>query len=276
MVKRIQRFKVKETYVSNKRFNYTLPKAPISKIIISRNTATAISCTGGTYTANTVFEFIQLRINGKMFIDFAGDSVADAVAWSQQIWREFYLQKHLVAMPAEILIIELPDALPKDAQIDLIIKCREVTSVGSCTSALVYSWDINFEMEDIVKGAVLVPFIIPDKFSFGTKTLDQIEYVPAMPYRLRAICFAIEDNNSLSATAINRITIEDANRIYFEGSLLELEGLQEGRSGKALTTGHYIFTFMGGIKVSSQSLKLTFYIASAGTDVEVQLLYISY
>lgn len=276
MVKRIQRFKVKETYVSNKRFNYTLPKAPISKIIISRNTATAISCTGGSYTANTVFEFIQLRINGKMFIDFAGDSVADAVPWAQQLWREFYLQTHKVSMPAEIFIIELPDALPKDAQLDLIIKCRDVTSVGTCTSALVYTWDINFEMEDIVKGKVLIPFIIPDKFDFGTKDKDQIEYVPAMPYKLRAILFCVEDNNSLSATVISRITIEDATRIYFEGSLLELEGLQEGRSGKALTTGHYIFTFMGGLKVAPQSLKLTFYIPSASTDIEVQLLYISY
>jgi len=276
VVKRIQRFKAGETYVSNKRFNYTLPKAPISKIIIS---GTYTSCTGGSMTANTVFEFIQVRINGKMFIDLTGDEDVDAVPWSWQIWREFYKQKNHVDIPDEQFIIELPDALPKDAQIDLIIKCRVVTSTGTCTSALVYTWDILFEMEDKVKGKVLVPYIINDKFDFSTKTGDQIEYVPAMPFKLRAICFCIEDDGTLSATPtadIARVKIEDANKIYFDGSMSDLKALQESRSRLAQTAGHHIFSFKGGIVVPPESLKMTFNIASAGTDVEVHLVYISY
>lgn len=276
MVKRTQRFKTQETYVSNKRFSYTLPKTPISKIIIS---GTFTSCTGTNYTANTIFEFIQVRINGKMFIDLTGDDDVDALPWSWQIWREFYKQKHHVAMPDELFIIELPDALPKDAQIDLIIKCRVQTSIGDCTASVVYKWDINFEMEDKVPGKVLVPYVINDKFDFTTLTLKQIEYVPAMPFKLRAICFCIEDDGTLSATPtadIDRITIEDSQRIYFDGSLTELKALQEGRSHLALTAGHWIFSFPGGIKVPPQSLKLTFNIPSAGTDIEVHLVYISY
>lgn len=274
MVKRIQRFKTLETYVSNKRFSYTLPKAPISKIIIS---GTFTSCTGTTYTANTIFEFIQVRINGKMFIDLTGDEVVDAVPWSWQLWREFYKQKHHVAMPDEQFIIELPDALSKDAQIDLIIKCRVQTSIGACTASVIYKWDILFEMEDKIPGKVLVPYIINEKIDLSTLTGKQISYVPAMPFRLRAICFCVEDNDSLSATAIARITIEDATRIYFDGKLIELEALQESRSRLALTTGHYIFSFKGGLKVPPESLKITFDKEStAGTDVEVHLLYIAY
>lgn len=275
MVKRIQRFKVAEVWTSNKRFNYTLPKAPISKIII---TGTETSCGAGSLVANTVFEFIQLRINGKMFLDFSGDWDDDKVPFSWQIWREFYKQKHRVAMPDEMFVIELPYALPKDAQIDLILKCRALSNTG-CTSALVYNWDINFEMEDKVPGKVLVPYVIPDKFDYATNTKDQIDYVPAIPFRLRAICFLVEDDGTLSATPnadINRLRIEDSERIYFDGSLQELTSLQEGRSQIALTAGHYIFIFPGGIKVGSQTLKLTFTIDSAGTDVEVHLLYISY
>lgn len=276
MTKRIQRFKTQETYVSNKRFNYTLPKAPISKIIIS---GTFTSCTTSGFVNNTIFEFIQVRINGKMFIDLTGDEDVDKIPYSWQVWREFYLQKHHVAMPDEHYIIELPDALPKDAQIDLIMKCRVLTSIGGCTGSVVYTWDINFEMEDKVPGKVLVPYIINDKFDFADNDGNQIEYVPAMPFKLRAICFLIEDDGTLSATPnadISRITIEDPNKIYFDGSLLELKAMHEGKSKKALTAGHWIMVFEGGLKVPPQSLKLTFDVVSGGTDVEVHLVYISY
>lgn len=256
--------------------NLTLPKAPISKITLSRSDDTSDDCTG-TMEANCAIEWIKIRINGKVFIDIGGDQDTGKPPMGLNLLREFYKQKHLVALPNEIQVIELPDALPKDAQVDIMIKWATYTQLGCSDASLTYKIDILIEVEDKVPGKVLVPYIMWDKFDHGALINQHIEVVPALPYRLRAIVFLTEDNGTIQSGDYDRLTVSDPNKIYFDGSMAELEMMQEGRSNIALTDGYYILPFPGGIVVAPNTLRMLFDIGgTGGTDLEVHLLFICY
>ncbi len=273
MTKRIQIATRAESYSSGQPVKFTMPKAPISKIILSGTVAS--DCTGNV-TANAEIEWIKIRINGKIFIDLESDQDAGAVPWWHQLLREFYQQRHFVAMPDNQWIIELPDALPNTAQIDLLFKWASYTQAGCSSNDLTFNLDILYEMEDKIPGKVVIPYFQWDKFDHGTKTGHQVEHIPALPFKLRAILMACEDNGSLDDTAYADIQIKDPSTIYFDGKMIEFEALQEAKSRKALTAGMYIYVFPNGIVVPPNTLSIDLNITSAGTDTETHLLYICY
>lgn len=273
MTRKTQKIVHQESYVTGKRFSYRLPKANISAIKFA---ATHTSCTGGTYTVNTAIEWYEVRINGQPFITIRGEKDADKVPYGILLWREFYKQKKKVALPNEHFYILFPKPIPKKAQIELIFKCSIQTDVGTCTSAVVHKWDILIEHEDKLVGGAVIPYVFCDKFDHAALSGDQINFTPAMPYKLRAIVFLTEDNGTIQSGDYESITISTPTKVYFDGSMAALEGKQEGHSGIALTDGYYIIRFPEGLKVDAKELQIKMNIPTAVTDLETHLLYICY
>lgn len=273
MVRKTQKIAHQNAYVTGKRFEYRLPKANITKILFA---GTHTSCTGGTYTVNTAVEWYKVRVNGRGFMDISGEKDADAVPFGILLWREFYKQKKKVALPNEHFYIHFPFPIPKNAQIELIFKCSIQTDVGTCTSAVVHKWDILIEHEDKFTGKAVIPYVFCDKFDHAALDGDQINFTPAMPYRLRAIVFLTEDNGTIQSGDYGFINISTPTKVYFDGSMAALEAKQEAESGIALTDGYYIMRFPEGLKVNARELQIKMNIPTAVTDLETHLLYICY
>lgn len=277
MAKRTQTFIKNKLLAHGQMYSYTLPRAPISKILMSGVIST--DCATGL-TANELIEWIKLRINGKEFIEIGGDSEDGKVPRGIQAFREFYKQKHNgVAMANENWVIELPDALPIDAQVDLIFKVK-TQGMTTCTdTALVYYLDITYELDDKVKGKVIVPFIMGDKFDIGAGSGHQYHYIPALPYKLRSVIMVVEESGTISSSAeddINDLTVKTPLKVIFDGTLTQLKAWHEAKSGNSLTAGYFIVSFKGGIKVAPNSLLFDFFLDAADTDIEVHFLYICY
>lgn len=277
MTKRTQIFIKNKLIAMGEMQSYTLPRAPISKIIISGVETTACAT---ALTVNELFEWIKIRINGKEFIDIGGESEASKVPYGIALWREFYKQKHNgVAMPNNQWIIELPDALPIDAQIDLIYKIKTEAHSKCSDSALVYHIDIIYELDDKIKGKVIVPFVMCQRVNFGAGVGHQYHYVPALPYKLRTVVMLSEDSGTIEATLgddINDLTIKSPLKTFFDGMTNDLKLLHESKSGVALTAGYFMYSFKGGIKVAPNTLLFDFFVDTAGTDTSIHFLYICY
>ena len=176
MAKRTQTFLKNLLLAHGVMYSYTLPRAPISKIKLSGTIST--DCSTGL-TANELLEWIKIRINGKEFIELGGEADDGKVPYGIACWREFYKQKHNgVAMGTEQWVIELPDALPIDAQIDLIFKVKSQALTTCTDTALVYHLDIVYELDDKVKGKVIVPYIMSQKLDLSTNEGHQYHYIP--------------------------------------------------------------------------------------------------
>ena len=277
MTKRTQIFIKNKLIAMGEMQSYTLPRAPISKIIISGVETTACAT---ALTVNELFDWIKVRINGKEFIDIGGESVASKVPYGIALWREFYKQKHNgVAMPDNQWIIELPDALPVDAQVDLIFKVKTEAHSKCSDSALVYHIDIIYELDDKIKGKVVVPFVMCQSFAIGAGVGHQYHYIPALPYPLRSVIMLSEDSDTIEATIgddINDLTIKSPLKTFFDGMTGDLKLEQESKSGVALTAGYFIYSFKGGIKVAPNSLLFDFFVDTAGTATTIHFLYICY
>jgi len=269
-------FKKKLAYVSGGLISETLPKGKISQINIIGTTVT--DCTG-TLVANAAISWIKLRIGSKEFFDLDGDQIDGAVPYSIQLFREFFRQKHHVDMPDNSLIIKLPDALPANVQVSIIIKWNTYTAAGCTADDLTYYIDITYELEDKIKGKVVVPKIIWEKKAIGILTKHQYHYVVALEYRLRATIFLVEDDGTLSATPkadIESMIIKTPGEPIFDGDMAELKAQHESKSRFALTAGFWIIAYKGGRKVPPNSLLYDFFVETAGTNINVHMLHICY
>lgn len=265
--------KLKLAWSSGGLINEVLPKEGISKVIIKHNTGTA---GGGSYVANTIIEDIKLRINGKDFINWGGEGgIAGQISMGIACLREFYKQKHVVAMPAEYFIIELPDALPKGAEVQLIATMATLASAGMTTS---YdgTFDVLYQMEDKILGKTVVPFITWGSWNDGADVGNLLHYLTTLPFKLRLLQFITMDATTIAVDTYDDLLMTFPANPIFNGALSSFKGLHEGNSKVALTDGHFMKSFKGGIKVPPESLLLMFYAGTAGTTKKVHWSAICY
>jgi len=267
-------FKPKLPYVAEGNLNETLPVAGISKVIIKHNKGTPGA---GTYVANTAIESILIRIMNKDAINFGGGTgIAGQVSMGIAALREIYKQIHHVEMPDEVFIVELPDALPKNVKVQLIVKMASLASMG-ITVSYNGTFDIIYEHEDKIKGRVIVPYITWGEWGFGTDTGDLIRYLTTLSFRLRLLVLITHDSNTLAATTYETLKISFPGKPIFDGAMAELKAQHEAKSKYALATGIFMKAWgKNGLKIPTESMKFNFYESDAGTNKKVYYLAICY
>jgi len=256
---------------------HTLPNEPISKIVL-RGHGTVGTCTGD-YTANTAVEWIKVFINGKLFVDWSGrNNIADKLGVGIQALRDFYLQKHNVAMPAEAVIVELPDAIPVGAAVDIQFKWCLAAACGCSSADLTdYYLDILYEREDLVKNRVIIPYITWGEKNYVATSGIFVEYLPAMPKKLRHLILLTIDNDGDPADDdLDEITISMGAKLIFHGEIEALGQQFESVSKVGHTAGIFHINFPKGLWVPTNTLQLKYYISSAGTNTRVHWYAICY
>ena len=203
----------------------------VSKITISGTEIT--DCTGNR-VANCNIDNIKLRVNNLLMVEYNQvELIAGSEPWGMRLLKEFYAQKHLVTMPDEQWFLEFPTPLPKNAKVELIIKQAASLQAGCSSDDQVFTYDIIVEYDDAPKGASLIPYITYDAFIITAQSGHLFHYIKPLPKPLRAVIMLTEDGNSLSASAVDSLTVKDPYKIYWDGAMNELEALQEAKSKKA-------------------------------------------
>ena len=251
----------------------TMPKAKISKIIIKHNVGTPGA---GSYVANTAIEDIVLRINEKEFINWGGTKgVAGAMSYGIRALREFYLQKHRIAMTDEYFEVELPDALPLGAHIDLKVEMASLASMG-ITVSYDGTFDIIYETEDKIPGKTVIPYICWGEWAHGADTGKLVEYLTTLSYRLRMLIFITEDGNTLANDTYDTLTVSFPTEPIFEGAMASWRAHWQRKSHIALSTGFFALAFKGGKRIPANTFKFEFYAETAGTAKKVHWYAICY
>lgn len=265
-------FKINEPWVSGGKITHTLPKEGISEITILHN---EVAPGGGTYIANTFVEDIRLRINSKEFIVWDGQSgIAGQISMGIASLRNFYKQLHNIEMPDEHFIIELPDALPKNAEIQIIATMATMASMGITTS-YTGTYDILYEIGDKIPTRQVLPYIAWNEWNFGATTGKRRAFLETLPYKLRYLLMITYDGTTLADDTFDSLLVEFPTKKVFEGKLPFAKIHHEKMSRVALHTGHYAFFFEGGVKVPSDSLMVE-WIASGGTTNKVHYVVVCY
>jgi len=262
----------------------TLPKAvAISEVIIQSTIGALSGGATGTYIANSAVESITLRIDGKEAIVYNGASgIAGQISMGIALLREFYQQMHIVAMPDESYIIELPDAIPKNHDVQIIIKLAEniasiQTSGGDRTTLASSTIDIKYKGQDKLKARVLVPYINWSSYSHGARTGNLPEYLPTIAGKLlRKLIMITHDANVLANDTYDRLIIAVGAKNLVDGSIGDFRRNQSQNSHVALSTGFLMVSFPNGIKVPASTLKLNFVAGTAGVDKNVHVGWLAY
>lgn len=261
----------------------TLPKAmAISEIIVQSTIGALSGGASGTYIANSAIESITIRINGKESIVYNGVSgIAGQISMGIAILREFYLQMHGVAMPDENYVVELPDAIPKNNDVQLIIKTAEniaslQTAGGDRTTIASSTIDIKYKAQDKIAGLVMVPYINWTSYSHGARVGNLPEYLPTLTKPLRALIMITHDANVLANDTYDRLIISMGDKNLIEGSIADFRRNQAQHSRIALSTGFLKVSFPEGLKVPASTLKLNFVAGTAGTAKNVHVSWLAF
>ena len=260
-------------WVTGGLYSKTITQDNISRIKIKHTTGTA---GGGSYVANTVIEFIQIRINGILILDWNGETgIAGAMSMGITLLREFYAQLHNADMPAENFIIEFPFPIPANAQIQLIFKMATMASMGVTTSYTGASFDVTYEKGEPSK-VVIIPYVTWNEWNDAAIPGHCLHYIPQLPenMKLRYLLFITDDGGTLANTTYSRLTISILGRILFDGFMVDIQNDQEARSMKAMATGLFMIPFKGGLKVGNAMVKLDFVPTAAGTAKHIRPAFI--
>lgn len=272
------------TFAFAKTITRTMPKAmSISEIIIQATIGALSGGSTGSYVANTAVESITIRIDGKEAIVYNGVSgIAGQISMGIAVLREFYQQMHIVAMPDESFILELPDAIPKNHDVQVIIKLAETiasiqTAGGDRTTLASSTIDIKYKAIDKLKARTLVPYINWTSYSHGARIGNLSEYLPTIASKLlRKLIIITHDGNTLSNTTYDKIIVSMGDKNLFDNSMGDYRRIQESKSHVALNTGFIMISFPKGIKVPASTLKLNFYAGTAGTDKNAHVGWLAY
>lgn len=263
--------------------NETLPKAEnISEVIVQTTMGAISGGSSGSLIANTGVESITIRINGKEAIKYDGLSgIAGQISMGIAVLREFYYQMHGVAMVDETYIIELPDAIPKVNDVQIIVKLAQniasIQTAGGDRDTLAASVvAIKYKARDKLPGRVVVPYIDYTVYSHAARTGKLPEYVPTLTVPLRKLIFIFSDGTTLANDTYDRLTLQVGNKNLWDGSIADLRRQQGQKSRRALNTGFGMISFPAGIAVPANTLKLDFQAGTAGTAKNVHLHWIAY
>ena len=270
-------------FAFGKTITITLPKAEnISEIVIQSTIGALTGGATGTYVANSAVESITLRVNGKESIVYNGNSgIAGQISMGIALLREFYLQMHGVAMPDENYIIELPDAIPKVNDVQLILKLAEniasiQTAGGDRTTLASSTIGIKYKSENKIKSRVVVPYINWTSYSHGARVGNLPEYLPTINVPLKKLIFIFHDANVLANDTYDRITISKGSKNIVDNSIDDFRRNQGQNSRIAQSTGFAMISFPEGLKVPAGTLKLNFYAGTAGTDKNVHVGWLAF
>lgn len=262
-------------HVSGQQHTYMMPKGKGISTIIIREHGAVGACT--TYVANTWLESIRVRIGNKLAIDWGGrDDVAGAISYGMMALRDYYKMQNKITCTAEQFIIQLPDAIPKNTDIQLILKLAAYASMGCNADDFTGTYDILYEIEDKIKGAVVVPKIQWGNWNDAALTGHRLHYLPAVPFKLRCLILITEDSDTPADDTYETLTIEMDGEIYYDGELSSLGTQFEKICKVAHTTGIFYLYFPDGIKIPSESFKMDFYASAAGTLKRIHWWTISY
>lgn len=261
----------------------TLPKAEnISEIIVQSTIGALSGGASGSYIANTAIESITIRINGKESIVYNGVSgIAGQISMGIAVLREFYQQMHGVALIDENYVIELPDAIPKANDVQLIIKTAEniaslQTAGGDRTTIAASTIDIKYKGDDKIKGRVVVPYINWSSYYHGARVGNLPEYLPTLTQPLRKLIMIFHDANVLANDTYDRLIISKGSKNLIDGSIADFRRNQGQKARIALSTGFLMVSFPKGLKVPASTLKLNFYAGTAGTSKNVHVAWLAY
>jgi hypothetical protein len=266
-----------------KKITRTLPKAMnVSEIILIATMGALSGGSTGSVIANCAIESIRIRINGKESIVWDGaDGIAGQISMGIAVLREFYYQKNGVAMPDEQYVIELPDAIPKNNDVQIIIQLSRTiaslqTSGGDRTTLAASTIAIKYKANDKIKGRVLVPYINWTTFSFAARTGNLLDYLPTLNLPLRKLMIITHDSNVLANDTFDRLTISKGDHNFTDSSIADLRRNQAQRSRKALNTGFVFVQYPAGLKVPASTLLFKFEASTAGTSKLVHIAWIAY
>jgi len=271
------------TFAFGKTITRVFPKAEhVSEIIVQSTMGALSGGATGTYVANTAVESITLRINGKEAIVYNGVSgIAGQTSMGIATLREFYQQMHVVAMEDENYVVELPDAIPKNNDVQIIIKLAEniasiQSSGGDRTTLAASTIDIKYKSEDKIPGLVRVPYINWTSYSHAARIGNLGEYLPTLTKPLRKLIFIFHDANVLANDTYDKIIISKGSKNLIEGSITDYRRNQGQKSGVVLSTGFAMISFPKGLKVPASTLKLNFVAITAGVDKNVHVGWLAY
>ena len=253
----------------------SLPKVGISKIIIKHNVG---SVGGGAYVANTALENLEILIDGKSMIRWDGrKSIAGAISLGIACLRELYKHMHnAVAMPNELFIIELPDALPKGREIQIKAEMATLASMGA-TGSYDGTFDIIYETKDLVPKATIIPYISFQEFNDAATVGTLIHYLIALPYKLRTLIILTLDGTTIADDTYDRLEAgKPKEASYFKGKLALLKEIFQAKSGVSLATGFYLMSWRNGIVVPSDTFKMEFFAGTAGTAKRIHVAWLAY
>jgi len=262
-------------YAAGATKSYQLPNKNISAIIIEH---VAGSFTGGTspaLLANSILNYLKVRVAGKEIISWDGDVVDDKVPYGIQALQEWTRYNEKVAAVAEFFKLELPDAIPAGLDIEVEFKFNSLANINSDDAnddATAYSGTVNilYKEEDKIAGKAVVMGVRKFKFSYGTNTGKIIKDVSGSEMAVKYILMYLEDNGTASNTAIDKITIRDGKKVLFRGTFARLRAETQRITGIAPSgTGWALFTFETPRVLRSAEIQIEAEIGSAGTAVNL-------
>lgn len=261
----------------------TLPKAMnISEIIIQAVMGALSGGSTGSVIANASVESITIRVDGKESIVYDGNAgIAGQISMGIAVLREFYFQKNGVNMPDETFIIELPSAIPRNHDVQIIIKMSQniaslQTSGGDRTTLAASTIGIKYKASDKISGQLFVPYINWTSFNFAARTGNLIDFLPTLNRPLRKLMMITHDGNTLSSTTFTKLTISKGSTNFTDSTIADLRRNQSQRSRKAQSAGHVFVTYPKGKKVPASTLQLKFEATTAGTDKQVHVHWLAY
>ena len=262
---------------------FTLPKsANISEITIRATIGALSGGASGDYIANTAIQSVKLRVNSKDIVNYDGlKDIAGIQSMGIATMREFFLQIHGVAMTDNDFVIELPDAIPKNMDVQLVFHtAASITAIqtagGDRTTLAASTIDILYQSNDKIKGVVKLPFINWTLYSHAARIGNLPEYVPALNLPLRKLMLITYDGTTISSTTYSELGIEYGHDNIKKGTMAHFRSQQAKKSRVANSAGHIHIGFKKGLKIPASTLKLNFIAITAGTAKFVHCAWLCY
>lgn len=259
------------TAAGNGQFTRTMPRVPISSIIIRIGTTPTVSA--GTWVATTSVNGIKIRYNGVQIIDWSGlYNKDDQISMGMQMLREWNKHMYQQAESANNFVITFPNILPPgDLSVTFDEQSAENQGADSSETISTGTHDILYVTEPKYKRRPIIPYITTGIWSHGTDSGDKFHFLPATlkGFKLHALILATHDAGTLGDTELNTIRIMLGGTQLFEGTMADLKSDFQRRRGviNTVATGMFIYSLgKGGIVVPPDSLQLVMNISAAASS----------
>jgi hypothetical protein len=251
----------------------------ISKIIVKHNAGSLSGGSSGSLKANSALESLKLKVDNQPLIEWAGLQRDNDLNLGIACMRELYKQLHKVYPVDEYYPIDLPDLIPPNHKVDLVIKTAvDIDSIqgGDRTDYDNATLDLLYEAVDALPGSERVPYISWTNWSYAARTGNIFEFLDPFPYPLRALILATHDGGTLANDTYDTLEVRKPKNPIFSGNIQDLRAQQQEKSQIALGTGFFMMTFPEGLLVPANTVQFKFNAGTAGTDKNVHVVMIGW